>query len=264
MSEATLPALGDAFRWSDESWGVALRCQPLAATAQHAFTTRQLALRPFDAHGESWRAALAAVGGTPERFVRIKQVHGDVVHIVHRRDGEPVIGPPVPEADAVIANVPGLVICVQVADCVPLLMADRRTGAVAAVHAGWRGTCAGIAATTVRAFAREFDGDPADLVVAVGPSIGRCCYEVGPEVQDAFRQAGASEADLAAWCSPGTGGRAWLDLWRVNYDQLVAAGVRADDIHLSRLCTKSHLAWFDSYRAEGADAGRMAALIRVP
>jgi YfiH family protein len=259
-----VPALDAAFRWSRESWGVALRCRPLEMLAQHLFTTRQLALRPFDAQGASWRAALAAVGGTPERFVRIKQVHGNMVHVARRDASDPAGGSPITEADAVVSNATGLVVGVQVADCVPLLLADKRSGAVAAVHAGWRGTVAGIAQAAVQTLGREFGVDPADIVAAMGPSIGRCCYEVGPEVMDTFRRAGATEAQIDTWFSAGTSGHSWLDLWRVNQDQLLAAGVPPAQVHLSRLCTKTHLAWFDSYRADGANSGRMAALIRVP
>jgi YfiH family protein len=169
-----------------------------------------------------------------------------------------------PEADAVISDVPGLVVGVQVADCVPLLMADRHSRVVAAVHAGWRGTCANIAGTTVRAILNEFATAPADLVVAIGPSIGRCCYEVGPDVMDAFRRAGASDTQLASWFAASSPTHSRLDLWTVNHDQLVAAGVPSANVHSSNLCTKTHLEWFDSYRADGAKAGRMAALIRVP
>jgi len=87
---------------------------------------------------------------------------------------------------------------------------------------------------------------------------------VGPEVKDAFRRAGATEAQIDTWFTAGTAGHTWLDLWSVNQDQLIAAGVPPAQVHSSRLCTKTHLAWFDSYRADGANSGRMAALIRVP
>jgi YfiH family protein len=261
-TQSALPALGAAFRWSDESWGVAVRCRPLEAVAQHLFTTRQLALRPFDAAGDAWRAALAAVGGTPDGFVRVKQVHGNVVHVAHRNNPGAVSGSAIPAADAVVSNVPGVVVGVQVADCVPLLLGDARTGAVGAIHAGWRGTRAGIARATVDTMVREFNTDPADLVVALGPSIGKCCYEVGAEVRDAFRDAGGTDEQIATWFTPHDASHWWLDLWSVNRDQLVAAGVPLSGIHLSQLCTKSHVEWLDSYRVEGERAGRMAALIR--
>jgi YfiH family protein len=151
-----------------------------------------------------------------------------------------------------------------VADCVPLLLADPRTGAAAAVHAGWRGCAAGIATATVQTLAAEFGVRAIDLVAAVGPSIGACCYEVGPELLDAFRQSGATDAQLSRWFTRTERGSLRLDLWAVNRDQLIDAGIPAAQIHLSNLCTLTHASIFDSYRAQGPNAGRMAALIRVP
>ena len=111
---------------------------------------------------------------------------------------------------------------------------------------------------------RVRDAIPRDLVVAIGPSIGACCYTVGDELIDAFRSGGATEAQLARWFSRTAGGDLRLDLWPVNRDQLLAAGVPADRIFTAGLCTQTNADTFDSYRAAGANAGRMAALIAVP
>jgi hypothetical protein len=251
-----------AFRWSRETWGDALRCGPLGEVAQHLFTTKQLQLRPFERQRAAWAQAVNAVGGDVSNLRRIKQVHGRTVYAV--RPGEPALQGTPPDADAVVSGTPGDVLAVQVADCVPLLLADPRTGAVAAVHAGWRGSAAGIAAATIETLAREFDVRPADLIAAVGPSIGACCYEVGPELVDAFRESGASEEQLAHWFTRTQAGSLRLDLWAVNRDQLIGAGVPPAQIHTSGLCTQTHATVFDSYRAQGPNAGRMAALIKVP
>jgi YfiH family protein len=261
-----LPTPDPAFRWSAEPWGHALVCAPLQSLAQHLFTTKQLQLRSStpDPQLIAWTQAAASLGAGLDQVMRIKQVHGRTVRVL--RQGEIRSGDVQdrPEADAVVANEPDLVLAVQVADCVPMLMADRRSGAVAAVHAGWRGTCAGVAAAAVDAMTREFGTTPHDLVVAIGPSIGACCYEVGDELLDAFRQAGASDDNLARWFSRTSTGSLRLDLWTVNHDQLVDAGVLADHVYIARLCTQTHAQVFESYRADGAAAGRMAALIRVP
>jgi YfiH family protein len=257
-----LPSPASAFRWSRETWGSALRCEPLGHVAQHLFTTRQLQLRPFERQRDAWVEAVHAVGGAASDLKRIRQVHGRTVHVA--RPGLDPLDVAPPDADAIVSGRAGDVLAVQVADCVPLLLADPRTGAAAAVHAGWRGCAAGIATATVQTLAAEFGVRAIDLVAAVGPSIGACCYEVGPELLDAFRQSGATDAQLSRWFTRTERGSLRLDLWAVNRDQLIDAGIPPAQIHLSNLCTLTHASIFDSYRAQGPNAGRMAALIRVP
>ena len=168
-----------------------------------------------------------------------------------------------PDGDAIVSNQPGLVLAVMVADCVPILLADSRTGAVGAVHAGWRGTCAGVAPAAIGRLTSEFGTRPGDLIAAIGPSIGPDDYEVGEPLVEAFRNAGHSPGDITRWFLH-RGTALHLDLWSANRDQLVAAGVSADRIFIAGLSTLAHPEVFDSFRAEGAQAGRMAALIRVP
>src|SRR5829696_7108000 len=137
----TLPRPEATFHWTNEVWGHALRCRRLEAAAQHLFTSRQLPL-PDDA---AWRAALASVGSTPDRLIRVKQVHGNVVRILTRRQVPEDATTHRPDGDAIVSNEPGLALAVMVADCVPILLCDPVGGAAAAIHAGWRGTCAKVA-----------------------------------------------------------------------------------------------------------------------
>jgi YfiH family protein len=261
----TLPAPDPAFHWSAEAWGYALRCKPLSALAQHAFTTRQLQLRGGpQANPAGWTQAVATVGAGLEQLIRVRQVHAAAVRVLKHGETGAADVASLPDGDAIVANAKGYVLSVQVADCVPILMASARDGVVAAVHAGWRGTCAGVARAAIDAMTREFAVNPSDLTVAVGPSIGACCYEVGPSVLEAFELAGAREDDLARWFAHTDNGSLRLDLWAANRDQLLDAGVREDHLHISRLCTQTHREVFDSYRVDGAAAGRMAALIAVP
>jgi copper oxidase (laccase) domain-containing protein len=116
-------------------------------------------------------------------------------------------------------------------------MADRRTGVVSAVHAGWRGTAQQVVRAAIDAMRREFGTAPADLVVAIGPSIRACCYEVGPELRTAFSDAGHDVAAIDRWFLRGKGDRWQLDVIRANRDQLEAAGVPSTQIHDSGLCT---------------------------
>ena len=255
-----LPAPDPAFHWSHEPWGPALRCNGLTAAAQHLFTSRQLELRASDA---AWAAAAASLGATPDRVMRVKQVHGNIVRVLKQGELTASSSRERPDGDAVVSNEPGLVLAVMVADCVPILVADPAGGAAAAIHAGWRGTCARVAATAIQRLRDEFGTNPNDLLAAIGPSIGPGDYKVGDALIEDFRSAGHDSADLARWFSRAESGL-HLDLWSANRDQLIAAGLNPHRIFTSRLSTLAHPQIFDSFRAEGERAGRMAALIRVP
>jgi YfiH family protein len=261
----TFPTPDPAFDWTAEAWGHALRSKALSGVAQHAFTSKQLQLRGGpQAQPASWAQAAASVGGDLQQVTRVKQVHGAIVRVVKKGHTAPEDLAAAPDGDAIVSDVSGRVLTVQVADCVPILIADARGGAAAAIHAGWRGTCAGIVRSAVAAMAKEFGSDPANLVAAIGPSIGPCCYTVGRTVLDAFSQAGASDGHVARWFAPDGSGLLRLDLWTANRDQLLDAGLPADRISVCGLCTQTHHQVFESYRVDGERAGRMAALIAVP
>jgi YfiH family protein len=255
----TLPAPDPAFHWSREPWGDALRCRRLGAEVQHLFTSKQLALPAADA----WRAALDSVGATPERLMRVKQVHGNAVRIVKRGVVPEDAAELRPDGDAIVSNQAGLALAVMVADCVPILVADRKSGAAAAIHAGWRGTCARVVTAAIAAMQREFGSDPADLAAAIGPSVGPDDYEVGDSLIDAFLAAGHSRSDVDRWFIR-SASKLRLNLWSANVHQLLVAGVPAGGISLCGLSTVSHPELFDSYRVAGERAGRMAGLIIVP
>jgi YfiH family protein len=278
-SYMSLPTLPDSFEWSTESWGSGLRCRALPPFAAHIFTTRQMAFTSPDDERDVSRAIGA------ESLALARQVHGR--HAIVVRRGTPVPAHR-PEADAFVSNSATVGVAVRVADCVPLLIADRRNTVVAAVHAGWRGTAARVAVAAVDAMSREFGSRPADLVAAIGPSIGACCYEVGTELVDAFAAAGHERYLIDRWflappprrgsherpasaegfgetrrSALGARRRLRLDVAGANRDQLVLAGVPEEQIHLSGLCTAMHLDVFTSYRAEKERAGRLVAAIRA-
>ena len=170
-----------------------------------------------------------------DRLATLKQVHSaDCVAAEGRRG---VLG----EGDAVLENTPGAVVAVKTADCIPLLLVDERHCAVAAVHAGWRGTAAQIARRAVEAMQARYGTEPGDLHVALGPGIGACCFEVGPEVAEQF----------------GREGRAHIDLQEENRMQLLEAGVTAQRIYASNLCTMCAADEFHSFRRDRERAGRM-------
>jgi len=181
-----------------------------------------------------------SIGWPPEHAAAARQVHGSDVL---RAGTAGNCG----EGDALVTDVPGLWVGVRTADCVPILLADQRSRRVAAVHAGWRGT---VAQVVVKAL-EELGASPVDVWAAIGPAIGRCCYEVGSEVAREFGQ-------------PVDGnGRAHLDLVAENRQQLERAGVPGGQIDAEGpVCTRCHED-FHSFRRDGAAAGRQVSAIRL-
>ena len=258
----TLPPVPATFYWSNETWGAALRCRPLERFAQHLFTTRQLELPSDDA----WEALAAAMNVYSDRVVSLNQVHGREVVRIDRNVSPSMLAGlqrERPKADAAISDAPDVALVVRAADCVPLLVADARTGAVGAVHAGWRGTAARAAVAAVEEMQRQFGSQPADLVVAIGPAIGPCCYEVGSDVVDAFAAAGHERYLIDRWFMTPRDRGMHLDLPGANRDQLILAGVPEQNIHPCGLCTAMHLDILTSYRVERSAAGRIAGAVRA-
>jgi YfiH family protein len=177
----------------------------------------------------------------PEPLATLHQVHSAVCVDACGRAGR------VGEGDALLSDTPGLLVGVRTADCVPILLADETHRAVAAVHAGWRGTVQRIAAHAVEALRARFGTAPAELHAAIGPGIGPCCFEVGPEVAAEFGMAGRVKIDLAA----------------INRTQLIEAGVPPERIYSARLCTMCLPEEFHSFRRDRERAGRMISRIGV-
>ncbi len=146
-----------------------------------------------------------------------------------------------------MSNLSGIPVVIRTADCLPILIADPRNRAVAAVHAGWRGVVCEIASKAVEAMTQEFGSKPEDLIVAIGPGIGPCCFEVGPEVAVQFQLTGRTKVDLVA----------------TTCRQLRRNGVSARQVSLSGLCTYCNPELFESYRRDREAAGRMVSLIGV-
>jgi YfiH family protein len=135
---------------------------------------------------ENRRRFHSALGATDLKLISLKQIHSDVIHLFDVAPAEICQGLPAVAGDASATNRPGLLLGVQTADCVPILLVDPKKRAVAAVHAGWRGTLARIVVKAIGQMQMQFKSNPADLLAAIGPSIGGCCYEVGTEVATQF------------------------------------------------------------------------------
>jgi len=170
----------------------------------------------------------------------VKQIHSDRVLPA---DHAGCIG----EGDALISNTAGITLSVRTADCLPILMADPVNRAVAAVHAGWRGVVQEIVPKTIAEMKKAFGTRPQNLIIAIGPGIGPCCFEVGPEVAEQF----------------GLTGRTKVDLVETILRQLRRNGGTMGQVATANLCTMSHPELFESYRRDKEKSGRMIAAIAL-
>jgi polyphenol oxidase len=200
------------------------------------FRAEALQRLPWLEHGFGTR--LSAGWPASANLATAKQVHSDRVLLV----GSPG---PQGEGDALVSNIPHIGLAIRTADCLPVLIADPKNRAVAAIHAGWRGVVSEIGPKAIDAMSRQFGSEPEDLIVAIGPGIGACCFEVGPEVAVQF----------------GLTGRTKVDLVETMCRQMGRNGVNARQISAARLCTYCNPELFESYRREGKAAGRMIAMI---
>ncbi len=181
------------------------------------------------------------------RPVIMKQVHSDRVHRLASAPEEK------PEGDALVTDRPGLLLVVRTADCLPVLLADRRHRAVGAVHCGWRGTRSRILEKAVRTMESAFGTKPEDLAAALGPCIGPCCYEVGPEVREAFDRSGFPESVFMD---------AFLDLRAANAWLLESLGVPESSIGGDTVCTRCGAGLY-SYRREPGERRRLHNFIGI-
>src|SRR6185503_19511929 len=191
---------------------------------------------------EASRARVADALASSGRLLLLRQVHGAEVREAPW-EGRPA-------ADAAVAQEPGLILGIETADCLPVLIVDPQRRAVAAAHAGWRGTAAGVTRRAVDALLSR-GSQPHDLLAALGPGIGPCCYEVGEELREAFGPSGAG------FFRPGPRGRPHLDVRAANRLQLRDAGLLPDRIASLEECTYCRPDRYHSFRREGKGAGRM-------
>ena len=190
------------------------------------------------------------------------QVHGSDVRMVKDRiDAKPAEdahGDTV-YCDAIVSDAPGVMAGVKTADCVPIMIGDPKTGAFAAVHAGWRGTVATVAVKALSQMMSNYNSKPEDVVVAIGPAAGACCYEVGSEVIEAF----GGFANSAELFKATRESHACVDLIRANRAQLAGAGVNDEQIYNAPLCTMCRTDLFFSYRREKNIYGKVGRLMSV-
>jgi len=202
---------------------------------------------------ENHRRALAALGVRHERVVTPHQVHGTHVQVVGLADSSTVQ----PATDGLLTATPQVTLLLRFADCVPLLLFDPVHRAVGLVHSGRQSTAGNIAGQAVRTLVEHVGSDPADLWAGVGPAIGPCCYEVGPDVIPSITQASPRGVQVLHRRN----GALYLDLPGLVRAQLQAAGV--NQIEMANLCTACHTDEWFSHRAEGGQTGRFGVLVTL-
>jgi YfiH family protein len=232
----------------------------------HGFSTRNdvsgqplnLGYRPWDSVervNRNRRNFLSAINLGDSHLATLRQVHSKRAYIIEDYSREWNRS----EGDALITGIEKIALAVQVADCLPVLIADPETRVIAAVHSGWRGTLSGILYQTIRRIQLSFGCRPSNLLVAVGPGIQKCCFEVGDEVVGRFEQEFPG-AHLAA-SIPARPGKSLLDLRKALEIQMDLAGVRSGNQYDLGACTRCNSDRFFSHRAEGPASGRMLAVI---
>jgi hypothetical protein len=266
------------FYWREIDSVRALICGPLEQEGfTNAFSTRLGGVSPMP------EAALNLAGFNEDdaeniyenrrRFLRLFdgdwtlagcwQMHSADVRVVHNQmEAQPkpgVLGDDV-YCDALVSNTAGILLGIKTADCVPVLLGDPGAGAFAAVHAGWRGTSASIVMKAIAQLQSEYGSRPEDLRCAIGPAANTCCYEVGSEVIERFKELFPQSDHLFTPTEPG---HARIDLQTANLDQLIMAGVSPERIHIAPLCTMDRTDLFFSYRREKKLYGRVGRLMSV-
>ncbi|HXM94137.1 MAG TPA: peptidoglycan editing factor PgeF [Candidatus Dormibacteraeota bacterium] len=224
---------------------------------------------------ENRRRFQTVLGANDLTLVPLKQLHSDLVQLFNSAPTETCQG------DASATNSNGLLLGVQTADCVPILLVDSKKHAVAAIHAGWRGTLQRIVTKAVGQMQMHYGTNPLHLFAALGPAIGGCCYEVGTEVATAFHSQfphardyfdelrTGDEPNPLQWLNMMPPGHqpppenVLLDLRKANQAQLLDTGVRMENIFISDLCTHCRPEFLFSYRKEGIETGRLMAVVGV-
>lgn len=198
-------------------------------------------------------------GSRMEKLVTVTQVHGTDLLVIDQSNPDFCHFRKL-ECDGIVTNQPGVMIGVCVADCVPLLLLDPVQKVVAALHAGWKGTAGNIARKGVETLVKLFGSNHHDILAAVGPGIGSCCYEVDEPVREAFQAQGGIWNDHAK----ALGGGKWsLDMAGANRQQLLEAGVLEGRIESTSYCVSCHQEWFFSYRRDKGETGRQMGFVML-
>lgn len=210
----------------------------------------------WDTVTENYKLVSKDIGFQYERITAGRQTHSTNIRIITELDAGKGVSKESEfmDVDGMVTNIRQLPLVVYYADCVPILMAERSAGVIAAVHSGWRGTVGEIAGNAINIMTEQFNAKPENIIAAIGPSIGQCCFETGSEVANEF------DDDLSIECD---NGKFMVDLWKANERILLKYGLKQENIDILKMCTMCNSDLLYSYRVNKETTGRMGAFISL-
>jgi polyphenol oxidase len=253
-----------------------IECSPIAETGfVAAFSTRlggvsklpenSLNLTLFSADTEEnvlenrrrFLSTLNTSKALSHEIITVKQVHSADSHVVESLSNSSTAV----NCDALLTNVDNILLGIQTADCLPVLIADPKNRAVVGIHAGWRGTLSRIIEKSIARLVETYGSNPSDCLAATGPAIGQCCFEIGPEVREAFQTEFSYSSKLFSHHQPN--GKSHMDLRLANQEQLINSGLDKESIFVWPDCTRCRMDLYFSYRGEIATGavGRLLSVI---
>jgi YfiH family protein len=237
-------------------------CTRRGGSSQDEYKSLNMSFREGDEESrvlQNWDCLATAFAIPMEQFLVVNQVHGDAIFVI-KPHGRYFSTRDELNYDAIVTSRTNLAICIKTADCVPVFIVDQVKKVIAVVHAGWKGTALEISAKVIRLMQSQYGSQSADILAAIGPSIGKCCYEVDQATADAFR--GQNNSDL--FLQPGKKKDKWmLDLSKANFQHILDAGVPESNIEVSGFCTTCNQDMFFSHRGSGGITGRQVNFMMI-
>lgn len=237
-------------------------CTRLGGASRDDYKSLNMSFREGDEEFRvlaNWDKLSTAFDIPLDNFLVLNQVHGDDILVI-KPHGDYFTSRDALNYDAIVTNRTNLAICIKTADCVPVFIVDRIKKVIAAVHAGWRGSALDVSGKVARLMQNQYGSNPRDLLAAIGPSIGKCCYEVDAATAEAFR----FQKNAEAFLFPGDRKGKWmLDLAEANRRQILNAGIPDANIETSGLCTTCHQDAFFSHRGSGGITGRQINFLMI-
>lgn len=230
-------------------------CTRLGGVSEEEYASLNISFKEGDLESkvlQNWNRLAMAFGIPLDQFITLNQVHGNDIFIIKPYGDYFTAGKSL-DYDAIVTNRTNLAICIKTADCVPIFLVDRVKKVIAAVHAGWKSTALEITANVVRLMCEKYSSSPRNILAAIGPAIGPCCFELDEESAYSFR----NQKDHRAFLLPGEKPEKWIvDLPQANLRQMINCGMLEENIDLSKLCTSCRQDLFFSHRGSGGITGR--------